>query len=105
MAKENISLDFILKKIHETRNYLLEGIKHNYIINKKHKKVCRASNYFEYFLILISAATSCVSISAFASLVDTPVGIATSTVGLKICAITARIKGYKPIIGKRKNMK
>ena len=29
MAKENVSLDFRLKEIDETRNYYLEQIKHN----------------------------------------------------------------------------
>ena len=38
-------------------------------MSKKHKKVCANSNYFEYLLILASAITGCVSISAFASLV------------------------------------
>ena len=39
-----------------------------------------------------------VSIFAFASLVGVPVGIASLALGLKICAITARIKNYKLII-------
>ena len=32
MAKENAGLAFRLKKIYETRNYLLEEIKHNELI-------------------------------------------------------------------------
>ena len=48
-------------------------------------------------LILISAVTGCVSISAFASLV-----CATSAIGIKICAITAGIKKCKSIIKKKK---
>ena len=39
-----------------------------------------------------------VSIFAFASLVGVPVGVASLALGLKICAITARIKNYKLII-------
>ena len=31
-------LGFILKKIDESRNYLLEEIRHNDLINEKHKK-------------------------------------------------------------------
>ena len=46
--------------------------------------------------------TGCVSISAFALLVAIPVGIASSAVGIKICAITAAIKKYKSIIMKKK---
>ena len=46
--------------------------------------------------------TGCVSISAFASLVRTPVGIANFTAGKKICTITARIKKDKAITKKNK---
>ena len=64
----------------------------------KHKKVSRALNYFECFLVFVSAVSGCVSISTFASLVGVPVAIASSAVGIKICAITARIRKYKSII-------
>ena len=37
-------------------------------MSEKHKKVCRALNYFEHFLVLISAVSGCVSVSAFANL-------------------------------------
>ena len=38
----------------------------------------------------------------FTSLVAIPVGITSSAVGIKICAITAGIKKYKSIIKKKK---
>ena len=53
-------------------------------------------------LILVSTVTGCVSISAFASLVYVPVGITSSAVGIKSCAITAGIKKYKSIIKKKR---
>ena len=65
-----------------------------------HKKVCRDLNYFEHFPVFVSAVSGCVSISAFASLVGVPVGIASSLVGLKSYAIAAGIKKYKSIIKK-----
>ena len=49
-------------------------------------------------LILASTDTVCVLISVFVSLVCVPVGNASSAVGLKICAITAKTKKYKSII-------
>ena len=68
MAKENVSLDFRLRKIEDVRNYLLEEIKKkNESMSKKHKKLCRISNYFEHFPIFISADSGCVLISAFLS--------------------------------------
>ena len=65
--------------------------------------VCTTLNYNEHFLILVSAVTGCVSISAFPSLVGIPIVITSSAVGLKICVITAAIKKQKPIIKKKKN--
>ena len=57
-------------------------------------------NYIEHFLILASTITGCISISAFASLLCIPIGITSSAIGLKICAIPAGIK--KSIIKKNK---
>ena len=39
------------------------------MVSKNYKKVCTALNYMEYLLILASAVSGCVSVSAFASLV------------------------------------
>ena len=61
-------------------------------------------NYIDCLLIVSSTITGCVSISAFASLVGIPIGITSSAIELKICAITASIKKYKSII-KKKNKK
>ena len=58
-------------------------------------------NYFENFLDFVSNFNGCVSISAFASLTAGPVGIASSAVRLKLCAITAGIKKHKLIIKKK----
>ena len=102
MAEENISQEFRLKNIDETRNYLIEETNRNELLSKKHKKVCTTLNYIEHFLILASTITGCVSISAFASLIGIPIGITSSAIGLKICAITAGIKKYKSMINKKK---
>ena len=74
-------------------------------MSEKYKKTCKYLNYVEHLLILVSTITGCVSISAFASLVCVRVGITSSAVGIKICAITAGIKKYKSIIKKKKKKK
>ena len=56
-------------------------------MRQTHEKVCRPSNYIEHSLFLASNVTGCVTISAFASLVDISIGITSSAVGLKPCAI------------------
>ena len=71
-------------------------------MSKKHKIVYRALKYFENFLIFVSSLSGCVSISAFTSLVDGPIGIFSSASGLKICAITAGINKYNLVIKKEK---
>ena len=55
MAEENISQEFSLKKIDETKSYLIEEINRNELMSKKHKKICTTLNYIEQFLILASA--------------------------------------------------
>ena len=101
MAEEG-SLEFRLKKNDETRNYLLDELKHNNLMSEQYKKTSYYLNYVENLLILASTVTGCISISAFASLVCVPVSITSSTLGIYICAITAGIKKYKSIIKKKK---
>ena len=51
---KNISQEFRLKKINETRNYFLKEIDQNELISKKHKKVCTTLtlwtlSYFNFY--------------------------------------------------------
>ena len=102
MTEENISPEFRLKNIDETRNYFLEEVKKNEVMSKKHQDVCTTLNYIEQFLILASTITGCISISASAYLIGIPIGMTSSVVGFKICALTAGIKKCKSIIKKKK---
>ena len=99
---ENASLEFRLRKIGETRNYLLKKQNIMNLMSKKDKKTCKYLNYVENWLILSSTITACVLTSAFTSLVCILVGIMSSAVDITICAITAGIKKYKSIIKKKK---
>ena len=71
-------------------------------MSEKYEKKFKYLNYVEHLLILVSTVTSCLTISAFASLVCVPVGITSSVVGIKICTIAAWIKNYKSVIKKKK---
>ena len=53
------SLEFRRKKIDEKRNYLIEEIKHNNLMNEKYRKTCKYLNYVEHLLILVSTITAC----------------------------------------------
>ena len=67
-------------------------------MSKNHQKVCTVLNYIHHSLVSNSTITGCVSIT----LVGISIGIASSTIGLKICVITAGIKKYKSIIKKKR---
>ena len=54
-------------------------------------------NYVESLLTLDSAVSGCISISAFASLVDISIGITSYSVRLKVCAVTSGIKKQNSI--------
>ena len=75
------------------------------MISRRYKKNCTTLNYIEYFLILASEFTGCVSISGFASLLGIPIRITSSGIELKICAILVVIKKYTLIILKKKKKK
>ena len=83
MVEENISQEFKLKNINETRYYFLEETEQNELMSRKHKKVCTTLNYIEHFLILVFTVTGCISISAFASLLGIPIGMMNSAIVLK----------------------
>ena len=76
-------------------------------MGKKHKKICTTLNYIQRFLILASTVTGWISISAFASSLGIlgilgTLGITSSEIGLKFCAVTARIKKCTSIINNKK---
>lgn len=64
--------------------------------------MCNFLNYFENFLIFVSAVSGYVSVSAFGLLNVVPVGIRSFRLGLKIWALPAGIKNLKSIIKRKK---
>ena len=64
-----------------------------------------ALNYFERFLVSISAGSGFVSVSAFASLIGVPVGIESLAVGIKLLEITAKNKKTIPQLSRKKTNK
>ena len=57
MHEKNIYQEFKLKKIDEMRNYLIEELNQNKLMNKKHEIVCRVLNDIDRLLIIISPIT------------------------------------------------
>ena len=71
-------------------------------MGKTYKNAWATINFIEHYLILASAITGCISISASAFLLGIPMGITSSAMGLKIYAIATGIKKYISIIKNRK---
>ena len=49
ISQKNISQEFRLKNMDETRNHLIEEINRNKLMSKKNKKFCTTLNYIEHF--------------------------------------------------------
>ena len=98
MLEENTNHEFRWNKINEIKNYLIKEINQNELMSKNRQKVWTVLNYIHHSLDSNSTITGCVSIT----LVGISIGIASSTIGLKICVITAGIKKYKSIIKKKR---
>ena len=102
MVEESISKEFRLTVFYW--NYFIKETNQNEMVSKGYKKVFKALNYFEHLLVLDTAVTGCVSISAFASLVGTPIANTTSSVELKNSGISVEIKKHKSVVKKRKKL-
>ena len=90
MVEKNISQEFRLTNIDERRNYFFEETeqKDNY---EAQKSLCNFKSYWT-LSYLVSVVTECIKTSPFASLLGIPIGLTSSSIGLKACAIAARIK-------------
>ena len=71
-------------------------------MSEKHKGTYKYLHYVEETLILVSRITRYVSISAFDLLACVSVGITSSALWIKACAIMSRMKTYKSIIKENK---
>ena len=75
MTKGDVSQEFRRKKIKQINNYFIKEIGQNELLSLKYKQVCLTLDYIEQFLTLVLAVSICISISAFASLIDISKGI------------------------------
>ena len=91
-----------LRKIDEIRTYLTEEINQSELVSKKHEKVCGTLHYIAHSLTIISFWNYWMRFHFCFSFFGTPMEIAIPTVGLKISAVTARIKKYKSMNKKRR---
>ena len=65
-------------------------------MNKKHKKICIILNYSEHLLTLVFLL--------LLFLLGITIGITISSIGLKVCTVTAESKKDKSVVQKYKNI-
>ena len=67
---------FRLNKINEIQDYFIAEIKERALMSKRFSKYIASFEYFDKSLIVLSAASGSISISSFATVIGTPVRIA-----------------------------
>ena len=80
MVEENISQEFKLENIEETKNYFLKEVEQTELMGKKHNNIGATLNYIEHVLILASTITRYISISVFALTLGIPIGFTSPTI-------------------------
>ena len=94
---------FRLNKINETKDYFIAEIKERELMSKRLSKYIACCDYFDKFLIVLSAASGSVSIASFATVIGTPVGIASAGLSLTFSLPTGLVKKLlKTTINKKK---
>ena len=70
---------FGLNKINEIKDYFVTEIKERELVSKRLSKYIAFCDYFDKSLIVLSATSSSISIVSFATVIGTPVGIASES--------------------------
>ena len=75
---------FRLNKINEIKDYFVAEIKERELMSKRLSKYIAFCDYFDKSLIVLSAASGSISIASFATVIGTPVGIASASLSLTL---------------------
>ena len=83
-STETSNLDnqqFRLNKINEIKDYFIAEIKERELMSKILSKYISSFDYFDKSLTVLSATSGSISIASFATVIGTPVGIASEHLG------------------------
>ena len=83
---------FRLNKINEIKDYFVSEIKERELMSKRLSKYIDFCDYFDKSLIPLSATSGSISIASFATVIGTPVGIASAGFGLAFSLSTGIVK-------------
>ena len=84
--------DFGLNKINEIKDYFVAEIKERELMSKRFSKYIGFCDYFDKSLIVLSATSGSISIASFATVIGTPVGIASANFSLTFSLSTGIVK-------------
>ena len=83
---------FRLNKINEIKDYVIAEIKERELMSKRLSKYIAFCDYFDKSLIALSATSGSISIASFATVIGTPVGIASASLSLTFSLSTGIVK-------------
>ena len=83
---------FRLNKINEIENYLIAEIKERELMSKRLSKYIASFDYFDKSLIVLSATSGSIYIASFATVIGTPIGIASASLSLAFSLSTGLVK-------------
>ena len=83
---------FTLNKVNEIKDYFIAKIKERELLSKQLNKYIASFDYFDKSLIVLSAASGSTSIASFATVIQTPVGIASEGLCFTFSLSTGHVK-------------
>ena len=83
---------FRLNKINDIKYYFVAEIKERELMSKRLSKYIVFSGYFDKSLIFLSATSGSISIASFATVIGTPIGIASASLSLTFSLSTGIVK-------------
>ena len=79
-------------KINEIKDYFIAEIKERKLMSKRRSKYIASFDYFDKYLIVLSARSGSIPIASFATVILTPVGIANASLILAFSLSTGLVK-------------
>ena len=86
------SQQFRLNKVNETKDYFIADIKKRELMSKRLSKYISSFEYLDKSFIVLSATSGSVSIASFATVIGTPVGIASASLSFTFSLSTGLVK-------------
>ena len=71
-----------INKINEIKDYFIAEIRERELMSKRLSRYIACCDYFDMFLIVLSAMSGSISIASFATVIGTPVGVASASLSL-----------------------